>query len=398
MSAVAVSIGAEKASTGSSRQWDYVISCARTEGESSGCCGRGGEVAQLDGRSWVEDNLRAAGLTFSTVVSQDGSHFIIRITASQERMERHAEYCRLQMPTRIPRDPHDTMSPEEWGDCAPFVARTTDPKKRAMFADEFTSFQRQEIIRAIIEEKPSLRYPGKYPGYDRGAGINIALKIGEGKIAACYPMHEKRVQQWLTANWVKKFFSAQPLDEVRDYFGEKIGLYFAFVGFYTFWLFVPSVVGIIVYILQNRQVIGTDSYVNPIYMFLMMLWSTFFLEFWKRNNSKLALRWNVLGFEERERARAQFRGEEQYGFYAKGGYWISLEDEAVMVGTDKVDRYAGRPLPENLYAGNTRRFLVYALSAPLLAGMVCAAFLSAWASISHVRRSSCWCVWCRWRC
>ena len=28
----------------------------------------------------------------------------------------------------------------------------------------------------------------------------------------------------------------KPLDQVKNYFGEQIGLYFAFIGYYTFWL------------------------------------------------------------------------------------------------------------------------------------------------------------------
>ena len=35
---------------------------------------------------------------------------------------------------------------------------------------------------------------------------------------------------------------------LRQYFGEKVGLYFCWLGFYTSWLIVPSVVGVICFI------------------------------------------------------------------------------------------------------------------------------------------------------
>ena len=53
---------------------------------------------------------------------------------------------------------------------------------------------------------------------------------------------EKLRRNW--ANW-KKIFKVQPLDDVRSYFGEKIGFYFAFMDFYARALVPPSIVGIL---------------------------------------------------------------------------------------------------------------------------------------------------------
>ena len=45
----------------------------------------------------------------------------------------------------------------------------------------------------------------------------------------------------------RKMFKLQPLDAVRDYFGVKIALYFAWLGFYTTLLIPPSIVGFMVF-------------------------------------------------------------------------------------------------------------------------------------------------------
>ena len=38
----------------------------------------------------------------------------------------------------------------------------------------------------------------------------------------------------------------QPHDLIRDYFGEKMAFYFSWLDFYTWWLIVPSFVGLFV--------------------------------------------------------------------------------------------------------------------------------------------------------
>lgn len=54
----------------------------------------------------------------------------------------------------------------------------------------------------------------------------------------------------LFKNWaaLRNFYKYQPLDYVKDYFGVKIGLYFAWLGFYTYMLIPASIVGLLCFI------------------------------------------------------------------------------------------------------------------------------------------------------
>ena len=45
-----------------------------------------------------------------------------------------------------------------------------------------------------------------------------------------------------------RWFMEQPLDLIRKYFGEKIGIYFAWLGFYTYMLLPAALVGLIVFL------------------------------------------------------------------------------------------------------------------------------------------------------
>lgn len=47
---------------------------------------------------------------------------------------------------------------------------------------------------------------------------------------------------------ITKWYRYQPLDYVKEYFGVKIGLYFAWLGFYTHMLLPAAIVGVICFL------------------------------------------------------------------------------------------------------------------------------------------------------
>lgn len=53
---------------------------------------------------------------------------------------------------------------------------------------------------------------------------------------------------------MKRWFRYQPLDYIKEYFGVKIGLYFAWLGYYTYMLLLASIVGLISFIYSFRQI------------------------------------------------------------------------------------------------------------------------------------------------
>ena len=57
------------------------------------------------------------------------------------------------------------------------------------------------------------------------------------------------VRHLLYTEWAafSRIFKFQPLDTVRDYYGVKIALYFAWLGYYTTLLLPPSIVGLLVF-------------------------------------------------------------------------------------------------------------------------------------------------------
>ena len=79
---------------------------------------------------------------------------------------------------------------------------------------------------------------------EKGGKLTKAEKL-ERKASKKLIMADTRVL--LDSTWTK-FFKYQPLWKIRNYFGEKIGLYFAWSGTLITTLWIPTLFGICVFI------------------------------------------------------------------------------------------------------------------------------------------------------
>ncbi|XP_014832136.1 PREDICTED: anoctamin-2-like isoform X2 [Poecilia mexicana] len=184
--------------------------------------------------------------------------------------------------------------------------------------------------------------------------IGISTLIAKGVYDAAFPLHdgdfkvtghleERNDRQVLFEEWARysAFYKYQPIDLVRKYFGEKIGLYFAWLGVYTQLLIPASIVGIIVFgygvatvdtnipsleMCDERlnftmcplcdgacdywhlsTACGTarashlfDNPATVFFAIFMSLWAVLFLEHWKRRQISLSFSWDLTGIEEDE--------------------------------------------------------------------------------------------------
>ncbi|XP_036283727.2 anoctamin-1 isoform X5 [Pipistrellus kuhlii] len=211
----------------------------------------------------------------------------------------------------------------------------------------------------------------------------ITSLLANGVYSAAYPLHdgdyegedvEFNDRKLLYEEWAsyRVFYKYQPIDLIRKYFGEKIGLYFAWLGVYTQMLIPASVVGAIVFLYgcatvnenipskemcdQSHNITmcplcdktcsywkmssacatarASHLFDNPATVFFsvfMALWAATFMEHWKRKQMRLNYRWDLTGFEEEEAVKDHPRAEYEARVLEK-----SLRKEAKNKETDKV--------------------------------------------------------------
>ena len=170
----------------------------------------------------------------------------------------------------------------------------------------FRQVDRIKLMLSIMQASPTDTPPG--------AGMNITemSAIPKGPVVkGQFPIQNfeelNRLQvRWLTMwDWPWN----QPVDMVRDYFGERIGFYFLYLGHYAEMLLYPATLGAGVYILKCYEA-RPESTLMPYFTVCVVIWSTFFLEFWKQKQATKALAWGMVGFEAEEQDRPLFEGKE----------------------------------------------------------------------------------------
>ncbi|XP_070688912.1 anoctamin-8 [Pempheris klunzingeri] len=173
----------------------------------------------------------------------------------------------------------------------------------------FTSQERQSIIKYWLDNLRAKQGEVLHNiNFLEGQPIIPELSA-RGVIQQVFPLHEQRILSQLMKSWVQAVCEKQPLDDICDYFGVKIAMYFAWLGFYTTSMLYPAVIGFVLWMLTESDQTSRDI-CCVVFALFNVVWATLFLERWKRRGAELAYKWGTLDTpaESLEEPRPQFRG------------------------------------------------------------------------------------------
>uniref|UniRef100_A0A3B3RBH5 Anoctamin n=1 Tax=Paramormyrops kingsleyae TaxID=1676925 RepID=A0A3B3RBH5_9TELE len=243
---------------------------------------------QSEKREVFERNIRAEGIQMEKESSITNNDVIfVKLHATWEVLCRYAELMNIRMPFRrkiyflhrrykfmsrmekrinkfrgwLPRKPmkfdSDTLPDLEENDSftAPFSQQRIHHFIIHNKDTFFSNATRSRIVHHILQRV-------KYEEGKNKIGLNRLLS--NNSYEAAFPLHEgsyrsknsirthgadnQRHLLYECWAWWGVWYKYQPLDLIRRYFGEKIGLYFAWLGWYTGMLFPAAMVGLLVFL------------------------------------------------------------------------------------------------------------------------------------------------------
>ena len=299
--------------------------------------------------------LKRVGLRVVKHRTRDDKKMLLKVTAPLALLEEEAERTKMEM----------RLKPEFNDPDRPDVSTYADYEivRKHEFALKsgrlFSSLERQRLVYSKMEA-------AKDQG---GAELDIDRLIAEKAFANCFPLHSEERDELLTEwcsllgfriwpctkdgkrrrLWPDLGLMQQPIEDVRDYFGEKIAFYFAWLEHYTQMLLWLMWASIIMEIIEASNQTAAAVMV-PLYCLIVAVWTTMMAELWKRKNSELAYRWDVTDYEQDEPPRPEYlhsfhegpwanhkKGgvmQKKHGFFGKGNVFIENADAPLEVVMD----------------------------------------------------------------
>uniref|UniRef100_A0A1A9X1M3 Anoctamin n=1 Tax=Glossina brevipalpis TaxID=37001 RepID=A0A1A9X1M3_9MUSC len=359
------------------------------------------EAENAEKRRVYEGNLEMEGLEIERTFKEKEQIYFVKIHAPLEVLRRYAEILKLRMPMKeipgmsvVNRSTKSVFSslkgvvtffmkhiyvderyfPRLTQRFTAIYSRDKEYLFDIRHSNFFTPAVRSRIVQFILDRQ---RFTPKTQdemafGIERLVADNVycaAYPLHDGEITEKYTMRNTLYDHWAS---IRKWYRYQPLDYVKEYFGVKIGLYFAWLGFYTYMLLLAALIGLICSLyswitlkdyvpvkdlclssskanitmcplcdwcnfweLKETCFYAKITYLidNPSTVFFavfMSFWAALFLELWKRYSAEITHRWDLTGFDvHEEHPRPQYLAKLQHLPATRTDYVTNMKEPRV---------------------------------------------------------------------
>lgn len=339
---------------------------------------KGTNEKQRRKRQAYESNLICHGLQLEATRSvSDEKLVFVKVHAPWDVLCTYAEIMHIKLPLKPndlkTRSPFDTLN---WFTKVLRVSESVIKPEQEFFT---APFEKSRMNDFYIHDRDSFFNPAtrsrivyfilsrvKYQVMNNVNKFGINRLVSSGIYKAAFPLHDCRFnyesedsscpseRYLLYREWAhpRSIYKKQPLDLIRKYYGEKIGIYFAWLGYYTQMLLLAAVVGVACFLYgyfdqdncswskevcdpdiggqilmcpqcdklcpfwrlnvtceSSKKLCIFDSFGTLVFAVFMGVWVTLFLEFWKRRQAELEYEWDTVELQQEEQARPEYEAQ-----------------------------------------------------------------------------------------
>uniref|UniRef100_A0AC35U6K4 Anoctamin n=1 Tax=Rhabditophanes sp. KR3021 TaxID=114890 RepID=A0AC35U6K4_9BILA len=279
--------------------------------------------------TWLVDviKLYEPGLTIEVRYHQLTDCYALYITADYLSLLKGAELCHI----------HKPIKKQFGGGSRQFtfleVQSFLNVENKQLF---FTQIEKSMIVKQIIDMirapneaisikkilESSATNPMKLGSTFEGRTL-IAFLQANNIIGTIIPLHQREILKRLQQEWLFNVFNEQPIDKIKDYFGTEIAMYFAWLSHLTAFLCAPAAMALLMFFISGFEIktnIESDDKESSlftdicfvVFAFFNCVWSSTYLEFWKRKQAELAFKWGTYDLEMEsilQEPRSKFKGD-----------------------------------------------------------------------------------------
>jgi len=238
--------------------------------------------------------------------SDDNTAVVLGLTTTQKLLEHEAEIIRLVKPCKTAYE-HIPIMMERFTSIARDDFVNIERENDDDYDGEglFTSGERALLLDSLINAIPAPQsleqmtlsrkaaYSEKIDEYEESTTTLSQVLLQLEYVDFTSPVHVQHIKKRILTDTYSAT-TAPPLRAIRDYYGEEVAFYFAWMHYMTRWFAVPGLLGLVVYVLRIHRGDTVDTCdLTPFVGVVTFCWAVVCNRYWEKHEAELAYEWGT---------------------------------------------------------------------------------------------------------